>query len=360
MKKIASILVLAVILCTSVTVFAKYSAIKTDNQIIIAANENNEDLLILSGYDEDGNLKGTQFLSSVNGNYTADEIDNVFTYRIGDKDGFYNVEIVNSTPVPTLSPAPTNTPRPTHAYAKEKDAIYTFAVVKNVSSIVYDGDDAYKVDALIRGNEESFIISLDAPIAAASDYYSSLEGKTASALKMGDIVYIPVGLNGKTKNFALVHRPLNEDIITSSKDFGENFEKLISKNGIVYGSPNSEPGAVIPFGSQASSSRYSYAFGVVTDKYKGGFTLRNKSGLLNNAIDVSLTDDTIVYICNMEGRGSLSINSGSAIVKSSIPRIAYDEEENITYSSDYSYNYAFARIIEGVATEVVIYTNYNE
>ena len=150
-----TLLVLAALLCTATTVSANYKAQKTDNKLIITNTNDTNALLILSGYDENGLLKGAQLLKAEDGKYTANEIENASSYRIADSDGFWDVNFI--TPTPQSTPLPTITPKPTihPAYEKEKDAIFTIAVVKNISTITYDGDNAYKIDAFTRGTEES-------------------------------------------------------------------------------------------------------------------------------------------------------------------------------------------------------------
>ena len=253
-------------------------------------------------------------------------------------------------------------PPPGPPYEKTSDAYYTFSVIKDVVSAESDNGPVYLVNVLRQGAEEQLTVPADARIVVSSDYYSYMTGSDASALREGDIVYFERNTAGnKIKQMAFIYRPVEENIIMSDEDYGADFEKLFSSNGRVYGSSANQPGTVIGYGKKPGNNRYQYAFGAVLDRSAGFFTLINRSGMTDNAIEITTSEDTIVYTCDMSARHDrLGISNRSAITKSAIPRSAIDENGKVTFSSDYTYTYAYARVVDGEATEVVIYTGYGE
>lgn len=357
MKKITS-LILALSVTMGVNALA-FEAVYDNGRASISPDRGGD--ILWSAYDEDGRLIMSEYIKAPDEKYSASlaEGDNI-RYRAG------YVETGEFFDVAVRQPALSQTAEPTEApaskypsiYKKERDAVYTFGVVKKVSSVLNDGDDAYQLDMLLRGEEVSYTIPSDVKIAAASDYYTGFTGSDAGVLKEGDMIYIDRSVSGKIRALALIYRPLNANIVTSGESFGENFERLISSGGRVYDAPSSEPGSVISYKTGKGSGRYQNAFGVIVDKYSLGFTLADQSG--TETIDISVEDDTIVYVCDMSSKCQVSIGSVGSIVKSGIPSSAYDDKDNITYTDDYIYNYAFARVVGGTAAEVVVFTGYNE
>ena len=263
---------------------------------------------------------------------------------------------------PEASYPPYVVPPPGPPYERSLDAYHTFSVIKSVSSADSDNGPVYLVDVLRQGKEEQLTVPTDARIVVSSDYYSDMTGADASALEEGDIVYFDRNNAGtKITGMAFIYRPAKGVIMTSQENYGTDFEHLFSTRGRVYGSPANEPGTVIRYGQKSSGGRYQYAFGAVLEKGPGYFSLINRDGVTDNAIEISVTNDTIVYICDMSLRhDKLDISNQSAIIKSAIPKSAADENEKITFADDYDYTYAYARVINGEATEVVIYTGYDE
>ena len=340
--------------------------------------------VILVGYDENGVLVGAQYLAVENDECTGREIVGAARYKMtrvtGFETGFTNLNVITETGqsepavsyVPTAEP--TTTPAATDAsdypklaatpppppYERSLDSYYTFSVIKSVSAATGDNGPEYLVEVLREGNEEQLHVSTDVKIAVSSDYYSDLTGADASALTEGDLVYFERNLAGtKITNMAFIYRPVKENIITSTQNYGTNFERLFSTGGRVYASPANEAGTVIGYGAKEGKNRYQYAFGAVLEKGNGYFTLINRSGISDNAIEVATTRDTIVYTCDISARRDrLDISTPAAIVASGIPKSEYKDGGVITFSDDWDYAYAFARIINGVATEIVIYTGY--
>lgn len=353
----------------SVTAFAKNPAITEDgNKLHLSGLDGGA--AIIAAYDENGALIGSSYIGE--GETAADAVEGAASYRIISGDDTYSV-----TPVPmeTSAPSPTGTPEATPtasakpvktpippAYERELDAKYTFSVVTDVSSALdAEGEKAYRIGILYQGEKAELIVPANATIFSASDYYQELKGKDASALKAGDLVYFEKNTRGTVRAMALIHRPLSEEPITSGADFGTDFEKLIAASGRVYATPAQEPGTVVKYSSPSFSGRYRFAYGAIMETGSGFFTLFNKSGRADNAIDVFTTDNTIVYTCDLSGkRPEIDTTAAAAIPQSFVPDTAYDDNGNVTFTEDGSYSYAFARIINGTASEVVIYTGYAE
>lgn len=331
--------------------------------------------VILAGYDADGRLVGAMCVkeSEIAASVTAG-ISGAVSYRMGTpgKDGFTDVEMPVTTAEPAASAVPSASASPSATaaaaratypsiYEKEKDAVFTLSVVESVASVSVDGQDMYSVTAYTRGERETLSIPSDTVIAVASDFFADLKGSDASVLQKGDIVYFEKSPNGsRYRAMAFIYRPLDDDIMTTDGSYGTSFERLISSNGAVYAADKA--GAVLSYGKKdTSSSRYKYAFGLLADKTSAEFTLYNKSGLYSDSIDVEYEADTIVYTVDMSSKKDITVGNGHSIAKSFIAGSSYDDDDNIvSFNTDDVYNYAFARIVDGTATEVVLYTNYND
>lgn len=323
--------------------------------------------IVWSAYDGNGKLIGSNCVKAdadgyYYGKYTS--ADGV-RYRIADmqKGEFYDVAVSGTvspeaTVSPEVTPAPTAVTYPS-IYEKQKDAYYTFGVVEDTAVVANDGDTAYEVSLAIRGGTEKAILTSDSKFVYASDSYSDFIGCGGEILQKGDIVYMPSNSRGNIVNMAFLFRPTDGNPVLDDADYGVNFEKLISDGGMVYASSANEPGTVLSYGSKGGSGRYQYAFGVVADRSGSEIALYNKSGRGADAIYIPIEDDTIVYECNLHAPKNVTIGRGGSLTKSGIPSSAFDDDGNLTYSKDYEYNYAFVRIVNGVATEAVIYKSYN-
>ena len=88
-------------------------------------------------------------------------------------------------------------------------------------------------------------------------------------------------------------------------------------------------------------------------------TLINKSGSTDNVIEVDTKKDTIVYTCDVANKNEVEIASVGDIT-STIPKSTFDKDNTIDFTNDYSYNYALVRVVDGTATDIVVYENYND
>ena len=108
------------------------------------------------------------------------------------------------------------------------------------------------------------------------------------------------------------------------------------------------------YGEKASSDRYQYAFGLIGKVGSNSLTLINKSGSTDNVIEVDTKKDTIVYTCDVSNKNEVEIASVGDIT-STIPKSTFDKDNTIDFTNDYSYNYALVRVVDGTATDIVVY-----
>jgi hypothetical protein len=59
----------------------------------------------------------------------------------------------------------------------------------------------------------------------------------------------------------------------------------------------------------------------------------------------------------MDSNKAPYIGDASGIEKSWIPKTAYDDNDNITYSSEDTYNVALVRMVDRTAADIVVYEN---
>lgn len=264
----------------------------------------------------------------------------------------------SATPDPTQTPAQTPSATFPPIYEREVDAVQAFAVVDNVVTAVGEtGDTVYRLDLLYQGKQISIEVETDAAIETAPDLNPELAGAPVTTLEQGDVIYFITSLNGKkVRSIHLIYRMQDQNIVTQDTDFGKNFNQMIATGGLVAGQKD---WAVAPYGSHLSN-KTQYAFGVIQGRNNNDLTLFNKDGKESEAIELSLQNDTIVYVYDTKGKGSLSLGSIGQITKSNIPNVAYDSDGNIiAYSDRYIYHYALARIVNGTVTDIIVYKNYN-
>jgi len=318
------------------------NAVETEEKIIIEASENLSESSIAACFDENGRLIYAGRLEKTENEYTIDKIEDCKKIRIYDLGkGSYDVTVT----APTAAPAVTEAPKPTlhPAYEKEVDAVSAFALVeKAVSSINPDNEEGTELTCLYQGQKITVFLTDETPIKSAPAVFNELVGETAVSLREGDVIYFSTNPSRtKVTGMYLLYRPTN---VFEKSSFNSCFNGGLWK--------------VIPYGSSKADGRYTFAFGVVADKYKSGMTLYSHSGLSQDAIDIDFNDNTVTYICDMEGRKpEFEISRASSITSSKIPNSAIDEDDNITYSNDYKYSLAFVRLVDGEATDVVVYRN---
>ena len=357
MKKKIIAITLAVSAMMSTVAFAEnINANYTDN--VLSFKQTDENIAVVSCYDENGKLCYSNMYKSEDGNFSADipkEYKGMKTkvYFVNSKE--IKEVSVSDDVQPTATPSVTPTATPS-IYEKVTDAIYAPAVVKEVETTTKDGEDMYAVTLLAQGKEIKTLIENDVTFETSSEAYSFMKGKDAGNLEEGDVISLTSNVAGtRINHMYFIYRPQDEDIITGSQDFGTDFEKLITENG----SSVANQWKLMKYGEKASSDRYQYAFGLIGKVGSNSLTLINKSGSTDNVSEVDTKKDTIVYTCDVSNKNEVEIASVGDIT-STIPKSTFDKDNTIDFTNDYSYNYALVRVVDGTATDIVVYENYND
>ena len=335
------------------------SAINNGGTVTVERQEGMSESIIVTCFDENGTLAYATTATTADGQYTAVLPDTYSSLKAFDiNKEIYEIDMKNvgtEAPAPTTaiteaplaSPETTASPSPTRkplnpSYPNELEQKLAPGVVKRVETAMYDGEDVYKLTMLLQGVEVTVKVENDVVIEKAPSAYSETAGMDALALKKGDVVYLRTDLSGKiVKGLELIYRPSN--ILKGSSGFGEFFTggSLAHK---------------AEFGKKFPSER-TYALGVVTDKNNNVLTLYPGDGSGENMMEIEYTDDTVTYIYDLASKDDPHIAASGAIPKSSIPKRAYDGDENITFSDEYEYSFALVRLVERTAVDIVVYEN---
>lgn len=367
-KFIAFMLITAAALGTTALAEESITARTNDKSVVFTRQSWMEEHVILSCYDTDGILKYSNVYKSENNEFKADIPPGFWDMQISacfiNTGRICDVEVSSetiTTPAPTLSP--TLAPSPSAEPAEEKSpevyksslaAKTAFAVVDSIAEAVEDGENCYVINLLYQGEEQSITVNSDMEILTAPDAFSYMEGQNVKSLKRGDAIYFTQNAaKTKIREISLIYRPVNEELALTGEDYGEGFAKLISRNGLVAGRKEWN---VLGYNA-AASAEYQYAFGIITDKSSSLMTLYPKSGMSGKAAEIDLDKNTVVYSCDMSGKNKLEITKTGGIIKSFIPKTAYDDEDNITFSEDCQYNYALVRLVDNVAADIIVYLN---
>ncbi len=273
------------------------------------------------------------------------------------------------TPAVTPTPAPYNPNEFPAVYEKALNAVYAPAVIESVAQEVFETSQGFRIDYYWQGKKYSDWFAEDVQLVSASDDPSQLIKSSLSGLKRGDVVYMNRSMNGTVKDMSLIYKTQKTDIINNSSDFGTSFEKLFGVNGTggaggsaetVDSSKYSKWG-LMKYGQTPSKNGTQYAFGVIGRRDNTMLYLLNKSGKIDDALEIQLADNAIVYECNMSLTSGISVTKPLSIT-SKIPNITWNkamEAENPTIElTEDGYNYALVRVVDGIGMDVVIYTKY--
>lgn len=375
MKKLILSVLTAALIMSSTVYAAGINAVYDGSKLKF--EQQGSKLAIVSCYDDNGNLCYSNLYKSQDGNFEAD-IPEEFSetekriYFVDTKE-FKDAEVTASTPAPTNTPESTSAPQTTAApeatskptsskyppiYEKEVDAINAPAVVKEVDMRADEDGDIYGVTLFYHGEEMTVGIDTDLTISTAPEAYEYMKGQDAGSLEEGDVVVLTANISGDTiKSIDFLYRPQEDDIVTSETDFGTNFEKLVTANG----SSVADKWKLMKYGEKASNDRYQYVFGLIGKKNGNSVLLINKSGNEDTGIDVTVSSDSIVYTCDMSANKDRVEIGSWADIYATIPASRFDETGIVNLEEgDYSCNYMFARVVDGVATDIILYNNYNE
>lgn len=388
-KKLISAVLSAALVLSSSGVFADgilNGAVSGENIIF---NNVDADRLVISGYDNDGTLAYSSMFMPENGTVTVPKSAAEYSLKAYNNktkeisDVIIEAEATaapttapTATPAPTTAPttAPTATPTPTSdptnpnvfppIYETSLNAIYAFSVVDSVSQEIQDGEEGYRLEYYYHGEKRSDWIKDDIDIASAPDIINGLIGGKLSALKRGDVIYINRGIfNKEIREISLIYQTQQSDIITSSTDFGANFQKLFSVQGTSVNAVGGHSAWTVQnYGSAIPSNGTKYAFGLVARRSGNVLYLMNKTGLVNNCIEVTMADDTIVYECDMNARSGIDTTRVTTIpscISNQTWNKALDNPSTpLTFNADEGYSYALVRIVDGIAMDIILYSNY--
>ena len=370
MKKKLLSFILAAVMALPLTVFAESAAIK----------DMDNDRAVLMCYDG-GKLVYSSLLKSENGAFDVeipDEYKNTYKklYYVGTDTfaDFDDAEKVTpeETAEPAVSPSPEPTPsaspepspspasKPTAApkaetpYEKAADGVFASALVTNVArSINSDDEEITSLTVYYQGNEVVMPVEDDVKISTAPKAHADLAGQTAASLKKGDVICTSANIAGtRIKTLDLIMRPTKEDIVTSNSDYGDNFEDLFVSGALVANKWQYEK-----YGSKLSDAKYSYAFGIVGTANDRVLTLLNNSGGRYRAMEIDLDKNTYVYSCDTSSKDYDFYLGGIYDIETTLPSSLL--RDRITLDDSYSYNYALVRMVEGTATDIVTFNNYN-
>lgn len=312
---------------------------------------------ILGGYDENGTLVYAEKLPVVIRNQElqidpGEEAKNSASLR------FFMPQA--DTVVTELKPVeekPADDPKnQISRYPTALDAATAFAVVKKAELASVNDEEVIAMDLLFRGDEIQLYADTGKTLVSAPEEYQELAGADLTALKGGDVIYMTTNLSGDLSSVELIFRPQTQDYVTDGEDHGTSFEKLFTANGAV---STKRPTPYVRYGTGTGKDQQ-YAFGLICEKNGSTYlTLRNAAGREDQEIDVSLTQNTVVYLYDKTKKEKLTIGSPAEIEKSEIPSASCDEDGNIiSWDSDCVRNYALVRMDDGIALDVVVYMNY--
>ena len=375
MKKKITALFLALTTFWTVTAFAETVSAPYENGKAAFTREGNTKAVITC-YDENGKLCASSLCKSEDGAFNASVAERYKdmkkkVYFIDTKE-LCDLVLTDASASPSPSPSakpedpskPEVTPEPSakpesplpSIYEKEVDAVYAPAFVDEVTiGVDKDGNEVYAATVFYCGSEVTVGIDTDLTISSAPEEYSFMVGKSAESLEKGDVVYLTANIAGdEIRDIDFIFRPTEEDIATSDVDYGTNFEKLFVSNGKVAGKWD-----FMRYGQKASNEKYQYAFGII-GKYDGKIlTLINKDGDEDNAVEIDVQNDTIVYSCDVDGKEYDARIDDISAISATIPQSAFSDTGKAALDDTYPYNYALVRTVNGVATEVILYNNYN-
>lgn len=372
MKKIISLVLAAVMLLGMTTVLAQDIAVKDEGskRAILVCYDNGK--LVYSSL-----LKSEDGVFNINIPSQYDETNKKIYYI--DTQEFKAVEDVISeetaaetdtpeateapaeTAAPTATPKATATPKPSSSttgsnspYEKAAYGINAPALVVDVAESVNASDEeVYTVTVFYHGEEMTIPVNEDLQISTAPTEYAYMQGQTAGSLEVGDVISMTANVAGdKIKRIDFIFRPTDEDIATGDTDYGVNFEKLYTTGGSVAGQ-----WAYLKYGEKASEARYRYAFGIVGERNGNSITLINKGENPDDAIDIDLSPNAYVYVCDVSGK-EYDCEIGGIGDISGLPGKVMSRD-TIVLDDSYTYNYALVRLVDDTATDVIVYSNYN-
>ena len=359
LKKLCIALSAMLISVSAVYAEGDIKGVITDDKIVFSDIKG--EVLVLNGYN-DGKLIYSQRFEN-NGKI---EVPLFEAELIKGIDSAVNeaVEVVlekapEATPVPE---EPTATPEPTQkplfpwkdspeVYGSEKNAYYAPSVIEEVSSKIQDGVEGYEIKCLFLGKELTLFADNEVKISAANDTNSALIDQSPLNLRKGDVVFIDREMSGEVRTIGLICKAPSASLLLDGNDYGLNFEKYIAQNGRV---ANAASWGVVNHLSGTTKADYQYAFGLVGRRNGTQLYLMNSTASIDNALELALHEDSVVYVYDMADRSNVSVEKISSI-PSCIPKTQWNGGGTVVYDEDNTFAYALVRIVEGVATDIILY-----
>ncbi len=303
----------------------------------------------VAAYDKNGVLCGaakTEFtyedgvLISAELDFGSAEAESVRLY-IPENDTFVSGSKV-SAPVPAPEPSASPLSSVPEIYQTEANAYCAPAMVKKVKTSYEDSETVYIVNLLFWGEEREFTFDSNFLIKRTSDEYTDFLGGNASLLKPGDVILLGMPFkNTPPKDMCFLYRPSSRDPVMVTDDF----LPLYTTGGIAGG--NWQTGI---------NGEIGYLFGIVSKVSSRHFTLVQADGSADNAVDIPVKSDTIVYGYDLNDTKSADIIGVGGIYESEISDSCKDSDGNIIFwDPDASRCYALVRTVDGVAADVMFY-----
>lgn len=257
--------------------------------------------------------------------------------------------VQTETPSATASPAPTKTPYP-DIYPRSLDAINAPMVVKSNDATLVDGEEYYDLTVLYQGAESVISVRGSAQIKSAPDSQQYLVGMNAGALQEGDVIHLTAYASGPIKSIEFIYRPDATDYINSDYDGGDDFRELYSDSGKVAGS-----WSAMSYNSVTATGD-GYIFGVPVKATRGYMILANKDGEIK---EINMAEGTIVYTVNNASKKNKTEITGTGFSSVTSTFVANDDfyETPVDWTDVEDITYALVRVIDGVATDIVVFTN---
>lgn len=212
--------------------------------------------------------------------------------------------------------------------------IGSLAVVKEAGKILDDtGDEVISyIDVLYQGNEIRIKLEEDFCITETAEEFSDMKKRSVSELKEGDVLSFSANLSGSIYGIKLLFRAPDSDLVASEEN-ADLFDMTDDGKlfGLVAGKPRDNILVLCDITGRADRNAY-----------------------------IAIEPDTSIYMYDAQKRSQrLSVSGAAEILKSEIPSIDIDDNDNITkWSEGCAHNYAYVRTYDGMVCDIVIYANY--
>lgn len=353
MKKLLFLIVSAILLLSSMTVLAQKEYYMEDGLIVFESATD----AVISCYDEDGAIAYSNKFTPQDGVIRADVPEKLSQmkmrlYELG-KEVVTLVKAEN-TDVPDETPVVDDKKFPS-VYPSEAEANRAFLVCNGVSMVAdEDGNNMYRLECFQKGKEAVVLVGTDIKINSAPLANYSIMGMDAGVLKKGDVLRITTNLaKTRVKSIDVMLRAFSDTIATDENNYGGSFRELFAFDGNVGGMSTWKAAEY----GKSNNSKYLYAFGIVVDKSPSHISLMDKDGDTSKIMDIDVEKETVVYECDVEEKYTFSPTLVAGITKTFV-RSSELDGGIVEWSQYKDFTYAFVRIIDSVATDIVYYHNF--